>query len=92
VPVSGSVRPRAARSDPVKTLASTLASPGTADAAAAFVTCSRPRTRVPLAEPTRYVRRYPGELPAPSGLLPQVTTPVTIINVCAPGPAPAVDR
>ncbi len=31
-------------------------------------------------EPTSYVRRYPGELPAPSELLPQVATPATIIN------------
>jgi pimeloyl-ACP methyl ester carboxylesterase len=28
----------------------------------------------------RYVRRYPEELPALADLLPQITTPVTIIN------------
>jgi pimeloyl-ACP methyl ester carboxylesterase len=33
-----------------------------------------------FAESMRYVRRYPEELPALAGLLPQITTPVTIIN------------
>ena len=28
----------------------------------------------------RYARRYPEELPVLAGLLPQITTPVTIIN------------
>src|SRR5262249_40204544 len=31
-------------------------------------------------ESMRYVRRYPEELPALAELLPQITTPVTIIN------------
>jgi pimeloyl-ACP methyl ester carboxylesterase len=31
-------------------------------------------------ESMRYVRRYPQELPALAELLPQITTPVTIIN------------
>ena len=31
-------------------------------------------------ESMRYVRRYPEELPVLAGLLPQITTPVTIIN------------
>ena len=33
-----------------------------------------------FAESMRYVRRYPQELPALAELLPQITTPVTIIN------------
>jgi pimeloyl-ACP methyl ester carboxylesterase len=33
-----------------------------------------------FAESMRYVRRYPEELPVLAGLLPQITTPVTIIN------------
>jgi pimeloyl-ACP methyl ester carboxylesterase len=33
-----------------------------------------------FAESMRYVRRYPDELPALAELLPQITTPVTIIN------------
>jgi pimeloyl-ACP methyl ester carboxylesterase len=33
-----------------------------------------------FAESMRYVRRYPQELPVLAGLLPQITTPVTIIN------------
>jgi pimeloyl-ACP methyl ester carboxylesterase len=33
-----------------------------------------------FAESMRYVRRYPEELPALAELLPQITTPVTIIN------------
>jgi pimeloyl-ACP methyl ester carboxylesterase len=33
-----------------------------------------------FAESMRYVRRYPEELPELAGLLPQITTPVTIIN------------
>ena len=33
-----------------------------------------------FAESMHYVRRYPEELPALAGLLPQVTVPVTIIN------------
>ena len=33
-----------------------------------------------FAESMRYARRYPEELPALAGLLPQITTPVTIIN------------
>src|SRR5262245_116407 len=33
-----------------------------------------------FAESLRYVRRYPEELPALAELLPQITTPVTIIN------------
>ena len=33
-----------------------------------------------FAESMRYARRYPEELPVLAGLLPQITTPVTIIN------------
>ena len=33
-----------------------------------------------FAESMRYVRRYPEELPALAELLPQITTPVTIVN------------
>ncbi len=33
-----------------------------------------------FAESMRYARRYPQELPVLAGLLPQITTPVTIIN------------
>jgi pimeloyl-ACP methyl ester carboxylesterase len=33
-----------------------------------------------FAEPMRYVRRYPAELPVLAGLLPQIEMPVTIIN------------
>jgi pimeloyl-ACP methyl ester carboxylesterase len=31
-------------------------------------------------ESMRYVRRYPEELPQLAGLLPQITTPVTLVN------------
>jgi pimeloyl-ACP methyl ester carboxylesterase len=33
-----------------------------------------------FAESMRYVRRYPEELPVLAGLLPQITTPVTLVN------------
>ena len=68
------------RMDPhviVETAMATIAGGVAEDSRADYLACYEGDRFV---ESMRYVRRYPQELPTLAGLLPQITTPVTIIN------------